>query len=191
MSLSKNSVIKVVIRFVLPVIIAVAAINLVPTPANKSSAIKSAINNWANEISADVAKFGVGFTIKDGEYQRCEVIDKELQLYFSPDSSVDHDVLTFKYDFTFTLGLTCWIVLLAFRFMFSKQPIKDTLKTAAISALAFCVMFILRDIVFGAIVAVKGVRIVGTFDDNVRMLMIVVLAGLIVLPSWSAERRCE
>ena len=195
MSLALKSCAKAATRFVVPIILACIAIYLVPLSASKSSPIKVSINNWANEISAKVAKVGVDLTIPNAEYHHCKAVNKELQIYISPDESGFYDVLTFKYDFIFSLAFSMWIMLLAGQFIFSKQTVKDALvvtsKVAAISAVAFFAMLILRDIIFGAIVAVKGVRVVGTFDNQVRMAIILLMAGLIVLPSWSSERRSK
>ena len=195
MSSALKSFAKTVFRFTVPIILASAAIYLVPMRANSHSPIKSSINNWANGISAKVAKVGVDMAIRNGEYHHSEAIDKDLRIYISPDESGFYDVLTFKYDFTFSLAFSMWIMLLAGQFILSKQTVKDALvvtsKVATISAIAFFAMFILRDLVFGAIVAIKGVRIVGTFDNQVRMAIILLMAGLIVLPSWSSERRSK
>lgn len=195
MSSVAKSWVKMAARVIVSISLVCVVFYLVPIAANQTSPLKASMNNWANEISAMVAKVGADQTIAHGEYDHCEAIDKELRLYISPDETVDHDVLTFAHDPTFSLGFLCWIVLLACRLAFSKATLMRILclllKASIISALAFGIMLILRDIAFGALVAIKGVRVIALLDNYVRMAIILMLAGIILLPSWSVEMRSK
>lgn len=170
-------------------LVAIAALGLF-VGAPKGS-VRAATNCWANGVSAKVA--ALGFNIHNcAEYPSCKVAGKELRIYRSQERIGEPDILTFEFDYSFSLGIALWLVIMAYNFAFkvnfTSKAVANTLVVGVIAASVYFALMLLRDATFGAIVVNHPVETIGKFDNPVRWTLVVIMACIMsYLPKKGAK----
>ena len=168
-----------IIRMVVCIGLVVATFIYIPVPSQATPNARMRLNTWVNHISPKCAALGFNLRSKD-EYPKCKISAAELMVIRSADRVNSPDILTFQFDNIFALGVRFFafilIYVLCFNLSLNRNVLKKSIYSLFVSAGVFIFIFLIRAVTFGYLVVNNPVEYIGTFDNLIRITMILSLA---------------